>query len=212
MRPLLTFLLLFGAWLLWSGLTVQWHAEPYASHGEVHPAGWHVDTFLLWLGLGSCGAATLLSKRMGALDFEGQPYELAPRVLAYLPWLFVEIVKANLSVAKVILAGPGSVHSRIFRVPLSQRTSIGAVIHANTITLTPGTVTLDVRDGHLLVHSLTAEGADPESARAIDERICRVEGGSRSGPPAASRPEAAPQPGAASQPAVAQPPDEEKSP
>lgn len=176
MRPLLTFLLLLGAWLLWSGLTVQWHAEPFTSHGQVHAAGWHVDTFLLWLGLGSCGVSTLLAKRMGALDSEGQPYELTPRVLAYLPWLFVEIVKANLSVAKVIVAGPRAVGSTVFRVPVSQRTSIGAVIHANTITLTPGTITLDVRDGHLLVHSLTVDGADAASMRAIDRRISSVEG------------------------------------
>ncbi len=153
-------------WLLWSGLTVQ-----YGPDGH-----WSVDPMLAGFCLGSCALVVWLARKMHFLDAEGHPYHLALRILAYLPWLVKQVVASNMDVAKVILTPKMPVFSHLIRVPASQKTTIGQVIHANTITLTPGTITLDVRDGELLVHALTKSAADPSSSKEIDDRICRVEG------------------------------------
>jgi len=75
-------IVLFVLWLLWSG---------------------HYTPFLLLLGLLSCLMTILLSRRMGILDLEGQPLHLLGRALIYWPWLFWQILKANLDVARRIL-------------------------------------------------------------------------------------------------------------
>jgi multicomponent Na+:H+ antiporter subunit E len=88
-----------------------------------------------------------------------------------------EIVVSNLAVAKVILSPSLPIHPRIVRVAGKQKTPIGQVIYANSITLTPGTVTLDVRDDKFLVHALTSDSAAGLLSGEMDERVARLEGG-----------------------------------
>ena len=86
-----------------------------------------------------------------------------------------EIVLSNLAVARVILDPKLPIHPRILRVPAGQRSDLGQVIYANSITLTPGTVTLDVRDGHMLVHALTTESAKGLLTGEMDRRVAQLE-------------------------------------
>jgi multicomponent Na+:H+ antiporter subunit E len=58
----------------------------------------------------------------------------------------------------------------------SQRTSVGLVIHANSITLTPGTITIEARPGEFLVHALTRAGADGVITGDMDRRVTACEG------------------------------------
>lgn len=85
-------------------------------------------------------------------------YRLAPRAILYILVLFVEIVKANAAVLPYIfgLRAPDGVTVE-FDSPLSGKTA-NAVL-ANSITLTPGTITVSVKDGHFTVHCL-APGFD----------------------------------------------------
>ena len=87
-----------------------------------------------------------------------------------------EIVVSNLAVAKVIMSPSLPIHPRIVRVTGTQRTATGQVIYANSITLTPGTVTLDVRGDKFLVHALTSESAQGLLSGEMDERVTRLEG------------------------------------
>lgn len=166
-RNLSLLLICIAVWLLWSGLTV-----------EISPVdgSLHLNPMLAGLGLGSCLLVSWLSSRLSVVDREGHPYHLAVRVLRNLPWLIREVVTSNLAVARIIVSRDMPIHSHLIRVPASQRTIIGQVIHANTITLTPGTLTLDLRDGELLVHALTREAGDPAQSKALDEKICQLEG------------------------------------
>jgi multicomponent Na+:H+ antiporter subunit E len=166
-RTVVVFVLLCVVWLLWSGLTI-----------EVTPggSGLQIDGLLAGLGLGSVGLVVWLSQRMRVLDPEGQPFHLTWRIVAFLPWLFGEVWKSNIAVAKVILARKVHVRPRLYRVTASQRSIIGQVIHANTITITPGTITLDLRGGELLVHALTDSTISDSESRAIDDRIAQLEG------------------------------------
>jgi len=51
------------------------------------------------------------------------------------------------------------------------------VIYANSITLTPGTVTLDLEEGHVTVHALTREGAQALASGEMDGRVTALEEG-----------------------------------
>lgn len=146
---------LAAAWFLWSG---------------------HVEPLLLSFGAVSCLLVWLLSRRLGIVDRESAPLHLAPRVLAYAPWLFWEIFKANLHVAKVILSPALPVRPQLIRVETTQLTDVGRAIFANSITLTPGTVSLDVRDGSILVHALDDSSAAGLSDGAMDRRVTALEG------------------------------------
>lgn len=146
---------LFFTWFLWSG-----HTEP----------------LLLAFGVFSVGIVTLLASRMNVIDEESEPYELGLRPLLYVPWLLWEIAKANLHVARVILTPSLPVHPRLLRIRATQKSNLGRVILANSITLTPGTVTLDVRDGTLLVHALTPKSADGLLSGDMDRRVTWLEG------------------------------------
>ena len=153
-RDLTLFVLLAVSWQLWSG-----HTEP----------------LILACGLVSCILVTLLSRRMDRTDGTRTDWGLAGRSLRYVPWLVLEIVKANLQVARVVLDPALKIRPQLVRVKASQRSELGQVIYANSITLTPGTITLDVRDGEFLVHALTEEAAAGLESGEMDRRVAALE-------------------------------------
>jgi len=94
---------------------------------------------------------------MRILDAETAPYATIFQTLIYFRWLFVEIVKANIAVVRAVLSPNMAVSPTLTRIPTPQKTDIGRVVFANSITLTPGTVSVDVQDDHILVHALLSE-------------------------------------------------------
>jgi multicomponent Na+:H+ antiporter subunit E len=102
---------------------------------------------------------------------------MAARVLAYIPWLLWQIFKANVHVGLRILNPKLPISPRIVKAVTSQRGDMGRVIYANSITLTPGTVSLQVEDDHILVHALTEESADGLADGDMDRRVSWTEGG-----------------------------------
>ncbi len=143
-------------WLLFSGM---W----------THP-------IILPLGAVSVALTVWLSIRMKIVDREGHPLHLLLPSLRYWPWLLVQITKANLRVARHILAGPGSISPRMARVESSQKTELGRTIYANSITLTPGTVTVHVRDREIWFYALSEEIEQSLTSGEMDRRATRFEG------------------------------------
>jgi multicomponent Na+:H+ antiporter subunit E len=133
------------------------------------------DATLVTYGVLSCFGVVAITAHLRILDHEALPTHLGLLPFLYLPWLFKEIVLSNLAVAKVILSPTLPIHPRIIRVSASQKTHVGQVIYANSITLTPGTVTLDVRDGKFLVHALTTESAEGLLSGEMDRRVTHIE-------------------------------------
>lgn len=148
--------MLFGTWLLLSG---------------------HYDPLLIGLGLGSCAAVVYFTHRMDVIDHEGHPVHLTWRGAVYWPWLTVEILKANIDVARRILTPGASISPTMLRVRSTQRTDLGRVVFANSITLTPGTVSVDVGEGEILVHALSRDGADDLAGGEMDRRVTWMAGG-----------------------------------
>lgn len=107
---------------------------------------------------------------MRILDGETAPYFTTPQTLVYFRWLFGEIIKANIAVVRAVLSPNLTVSPMLVRIPTPQKTDIGKVMFANSITLTPGTVSVDVQDDHILVHALLSEMSDPADFAEMAER------------------------------------------
>ena len=137
---------------------------------------WHFEPLIVLCGAVSVAATVAIMRRLDLMDREGAPFELTLRVLVFIPWLVREIVMANLQMARVVLSPRLRIQPHLIRVPASQRTAVGLAIHANTITITPGTISLDVRDGVILVHALTEAAASEDGSGDIDRKISWVEG------------------------------------
>lgn len=125
---------------------------------------------ILCLGVGSILFCVYIAHRMDVCDREGQPLHVALRGFGYFPWLLKEIVVSNLAVAKVILNG--KVRPQVLVVEATQSDELGQVVYANSITLTPGTVTIAERDGKFVVHALMDDTADGLRTGDMNDRVC----------------------------------------
>jgi len=136
-----------------------------------------VDSLLiLVLGLASCAFVVAIALRMKIADREGHPIHLLVPSLRYIPWLLWAIVKSNIDVTRCILNPTLPISPVLVKIKAGQRSELGQAIFANSITLTPGTVSLDVAGGEILVHALTRESAEEVANGEMDRRVARLEG------------------------------------
>ena len=131
----------------------------------------HYDPLLLGLGAASCVLVGWIAWRMDVVDREGFPIHLTWQAVLYWPWLILEIIKSNIDVALVILRPSMPISPTLLTVHTTQGSELGQVIYANSITLTPGTVSLRVYDDKIDVHALTKSGADGIAAGEMDRRV-----------------------------------------
>jgi multicomponent Na+:H+ antiporter subunit E len=131
--------------------------------------------FLLSAGAASAFAVVWFAQRMDLVDREGHPIHLGPRVMLYWPWLLKEIVKSAWDVSKIIVNPKLPISPTLVRFNPSQRTDVGLVIHANSITLTPGTITVEATTDEFLVHGLTRSSASATVGSEMDRRITACE-------------------------------------
>lgn len=135
----------------------------------------HTEPLILGLGAVSVALVAWLAHRMDVVDHEGHPVHLGARAPVYWAWLGWEICKANWDVARRVLRPGKTISPTLVRVPSSQKTDLGRVLFANSITLTPGTVTLHVEPGFVDVHALTREAAADLLDGEMDRRVTEVE-------------------------------------
>jgi len=107
---------------------------------------------------------------MRIMDGETVPYVTFPQTISYFSWLFVEIVKANVAVVRAVISPNMEVSPTLVKIPTPQQSDIGKVMFANSITLTPGTVSVDLQEDHILVHALLSEMSDPADFNDMAER------------------------------------------
>jgi multicomponent Na+:H+ antiporter subunit E len=150
------FVILLSVWLLLSG---------------------HYTPLLIGIGVVCCVFVVWLAWRMRIVDSEGIPIQLLPRAPRYLPWLVKEVFLANVDVAKRTLTpGRPDVSPELFDVATSQRSDLGRVLYANSITLTPGTVSIRVHGRGITVHAIAEEVASTLREGEMDRRVTRFEG------------------------------------
>jgi len=133
--------------------------------------------FLLIAGACCAAAVVYLARRMHLADHEGHPVQLGPGVFTYWPWLFLEIFRSGWQVSKIILHPRLPISPVLVRFAPRQRTTAGLVTHANSITLTPGTITVQADSREFVVHALVHSGAQGLADSEMSARIERLEAG-----------------------------------
>lgn len=136
LRSSILFAILMVSWLLLSG---------------------HFSPALIALGALSVTFAVAMAIQIDATDSEGLPLHLMGGLPLYLVWLSGQILLSDWATMRVILLGGES--PKLFHIKTGHMSGAALVLYANSITLTPGTVTVDVTEDGLLVHALTGEMA-----------------------------------------------------
>lgn len=147
-------LFLFAIWVLLSG---------------------HYTPLMILFGVLSTLFVVFLATRADLIDRETQPVLIKLSVLFYWVWLGREIIKSNIDVTRRILSPGLPISPTVFTVRATQKTELGRVTYANSITLVPGTVTMDVDEDVFTVHALTREAAADLKRGEMNRRVCDVE-------------------------------------
>ena len=137
-RFLLLLISLILAWLLWSGIYTP---------------------LLLGFGALSCFACLYVAHRIGFLD-EAFSLQVILRLPGYWGWLLLEMIRSSFDVARIILHPKMPISPAVVTCEAGTEDPVGQAVLGNSITLSPGTVTLDVHDGQLQIHCLTEEAAE----------------------------------------------------
>ncbi len=137
---------------------------------------WHFTPLMLGFGLFSSLLVLYLSVRMEVIDREGHPLHLTLSTLRYLPWLTGRIILANLDVTRRILHPRMPIDPTLARVKCSQKSDLGKVIHANSITLTPGTLAMSIDADTIEVHGLSSDAIEELHEGTMDRRVTQVVG------------------------------------
>lgn len=136
-------------------------------------SGIYDNGLLYWLGGASVIFCVYVAHRLDVVDHESVPLHVAWGIVLYWPWLLVEIFKANIDVTKILLSKNPAKSTTLFYTSPKQPSDLGKVIYANSITLTPGTYSIDIDDEHgILVHALSADGADGVLSDEMNDK-CR---------------------------------------
>jgi multicomponent Na+:H+ antiporter subunit E len=152
-RLTILLLVLVSAWLLWSGL---------------------YKPLLLGLGAFSCLVSLYIAHRMGALDDSVFSWHVVPRLPRYWAWLLKEIVISSFEVAKIIVKRDLQTSPILIEFDAVSLDPVGQAILGNSISLTPGSVTLDIHEGKLTVHCISQAGADALLEGEMNRRVAAL--------------------------------------
>jgi len=148
-------LVLAGTWVLLSGM---------------------IQPLLLGLGLASVLFVAWIKARADRRDRNPVPFTLRiGRIPGYLLWLSWEIVKSNVDVARRIISPSLPVAPSVRWLPASQRSELSRVLYANSITLTPGTLSIDLEGDRIEVHALNENSLDALERGEMNARACRLD-------------------------------------
>ncbi len=133
-------------------------------------SGYLANKMLLSLGAISILLVLGLCARMKILDEETVPYLHSFKTFSYFSWLFKQIVKANFQVVKAVLSPDLEISPTLVKIPSTPKSEIGKTMFGNSITLTPGTVSIEMDEDEILVHALLEEMSDPNDFTEMADR------------------------------------------
>ncbi|UCH46012.1 MAG: Na+/H+ antiporter subunit E [Nitrospiraceae bacterium] len=155
MRYFIVFFILLLHWILWSG---------------------KFDAFHISLGIISCALVTFMSH-----DLFLKREKLSSRLLTesirfikYVPWLLYQIVLSNIHVASLVLSPKMPIDPKLIRYKTKLKSDISLVTFANSITLTPGTITADINDEEYVVHALSRKVADDLMTGEMEDKVAHI--------------------------------------
>ena len=152
-RTLLVLLALATGWLLWSGL---------------------YKPLLLFFGVVSCLICFWLARRIGLFDSQMYALRFSAGIFRYWFWLGGQILRSSIDVTRIVLDPRLPISPRVVDIKASSDRPFDHVMLGNSITLTPGTLSLDVHKGIIKVHALTEAGANELLAGEMDRRVAAL--------------------------------------
>lgn len=158
MYPIVIFILLLGNWIVFSG---------------------KFDAFHLGLGVISSLFVTWISHDFLFHDRKktwDERMQETGAFFQYVPWLVVEIIKANMHVFKLAMTRKGyeEIAPRIVTIKTKLKTDFAKFVFANSITLTPGTITMLIRGDVFHVHTMSQFLEDDLLEGAIERKVAEV--------------------------------------
>jgi multicomponent Na+:H+ antiporter subunit E len=139
------------------------------------PLSGHYEPLILGFGVLSVLLVTFIAARMDRVDRYTFPVRLSWRMLGYFAWLVKEMFKANLTVARIILDPALPISPIMVPFRSHQKSDPFRVLYANSITLTPGTMTTGTYGRVLRIHALTWKDVDGREDDEMDRRVCALE-------------------------------------
>ena len=131
---------------------------------------------VILLGVISVVLVMFLINRMREKD----GYKLDPKIrfgttARYIVWLSSEVIKSNWEVMRIILSKQPGTKQKFIEIPISQKSDLGKVIFANSITLTPGTVTVETEAKKFLIHVLNHTAATFDDLNNMNDKVATIE-------------------------------------
>lgn len=155
----LKFILLFAFWLCLSGKT---------------------DPLHLSLGIISTIFVLILTRPQGRkfdLKQVGRRTRVLLQLIPYTPWLCYKIFTAALHVARVVLSPKLPIKPALLYHKSILRNERNKVLFANSVTLTPGTITVDLEGDTFIIHQLDDDSAGDVVSHGMEEKIRGLFGG-----------------------------------
>jgi multicomponent Na+:H+ antiporter subunit E len=147
---------LFGVWMLLSG---------------------KFDVFHLGSGVVAVLLVVWLDRKLGPVNLGENDLPIrihVGRAILFVPWLVWQMLLSALEVARIILRPNGSLDPRLVRFTCVQPHTIARVLLGNSITLTPGTLTLNIEGDHYLIHSLSAGSREGLFGGGMQKKVARL--------------------------------------
>lgn len=153
-RLLAAIAMLFLVWVLWGGL---------------------MKTPVWQLGLVSCGLVLWLTLRMGLARNDLLGIHLLHRMPRYWLWLIWQMVISNIQVLKLVLGPRSALQPRVVEIEAEAGSPFALALFGNSLTITPGTLTIDIDGRRITAHCLTPNNAEDLLKGAMNRRVARVD-------------------------------------
>lgn len=135
----------------------------------------HYTPLFVVLGVLSIALVVWISWRAGLAGSEGVVWSVSPRLPLFLLWLGKEVLVSSITLMRTVWAPRPEVRPVVDTTPAQGMPVVSQVVYANAITLTPGTLSLDVADEEIEVHSLSARNIKALHTGEMRERVRRLE-------------------------------------
>ncbi len=137
----------------------------------------HYDVMHISLGVVSVGLVMFMNRGLRDAAPAHQPIGTRlrwGRLVVYLPWLLWQMVLSALHVARVVFSSRSALHPSVVHFKSAQPNESAAVILGNSITLTPGTLTLDISGDEYTVHCLSKKTEAGLLDGSMQRRVARL--------------------------------------
>ena len=134
----------------------------------------HYTALILSFGAVSVLIVIWFMWRMERVDEKLDVLPMRPRVLYYLLWLMWQVVLSNIDLVRRIWDPTLPIRPTWQRLDIKVTSPLAKTLYANSITLTPGTLTTNVREDHFMVHSLSPDGIEDLRKGGMEEQIQRL--------------------------------------